>query len=137
MNVRTGPFLAALTLVLAASGCNSRLVTVTGTLTYKGQPVPSTRVKFFPDDGSRRATGLTDDNGKFSLRYSRTEAGATRGPCTVVLTYEVSNEEELGSIPPRASPELKAVIGKYGNLKTSPLHYEITHSGQSFAIDLE
>src|SRR5262245_56834534 len=112
MTVRSVWFLEALALlaVVAASGCGSRLVTVTGRLTYKGQPVPSTQVTFAPDGGSRPSKGLTDDQGNFTLRYSRTEAGVSRGPCTVYLEYVVSNEEELREIPPKASGELKAVI---------------------------
>jgi hypothetical protein len=126
-----------LALALGLGGCNSRLVKVTGRLTYKGQPLPSTQVTFFPDDGSRRSTGLTDDNGNFTLRYSRQEAGATRGRCTVFLTYMPSNEEYLGKAPPKASKELKAVIARYGDPKKSPLHYEITGSGDHFDINLE
>ncbi len=127
---------AALVLLLALAGCNSRLVRVSGRITYHGQPVPSTLVTFLPDSGGRASHGLTDDNGNFTLTYSRTEVGATRGHDTVFLTYHLSNEEELKEAPPKASPELKAVISRYGNPETSPLHYEITHSGQFIDIEL-
>jgi hypothetical protein len=138
MNARKTLRLAALALLVAAAGCGkSRLVTVTGKLTYKGQPVPSTRVTFFPDDGGRRSTGVTDDSGNFTLRYSRTETGVTRGSHTVFLTYDMSNEEELGEIPPKASKELKQVIARYGDPKTSNLHYEVKKSGQVIDINLE
>jgi prepilin-type N-terminal cleavage/methylation domain-containing protein len=103
----------------------------------RGRPVPSTLVIFMPDDGSRRSTGVTDDEGKFSLRFSRTQDGAKLGRHTVVLRYEVGMEEELGKIPPKASPELKAVISRYDDPKTSPLHYEITESGQFIDIAIE
>ena len=138
MNARTSRLLAAAALLLlGVGGCSSRLVKVSGRLTYKGEPVPSTLVTFLPDNGSRASKGLTDDNGNFTLRYSREEVGATRGPCTVLLTYYVSNEEELGQIKPKASKELKAVIAKYGDPTKSPLHYEITKNGQFFEINLE
>jgi hypothetical protein len=138
MNARKTWPLAALALVLAAAGCgSSRLVKVTGRLTYKGQPVPSTRVTFWPDEGGRRSTGVTDDNGYFSLKYSRTEQGVTRGRHTVYLTYEVSNEEELGQIAPKASKELKEVIARHGDLKTSKLHYEVKGNGQVIDINLD
>jgi hypothetical protein len=61
----------------------------------------------------------------------------TRGPPTVFLNYVPSNEEESGTIPPKASKELKAVIKKYGDPKTSTLHYEITKSGQFIEIKLD
>ena len=45
-------------------------------------------------------------------------------------------DEELHKIQPKASKELKAVIEKFGDIKTSPLHYEVTKSGQHFEIEL-
>jgi hypothetical protein len=135
MNARTGRSAAAVALLLAASGCGN-LVSVNGKVTYQGQPVPNTEIKFQPDDGSRPSVGHTDDNGNFSLHYSRQEAGATRGKYTVVLRYVPSNEEELGQAP-KASKELLAVIAKYGDPAASPLHYEVTHNGQFIDIKLE
>jgi hypothetical protein len=130
--------ICCLLVLLAVSGCGgSGLVKVTGKLTWKGAPVPSTLVTFQPNDGSRPSKGVTDDKGNFTLRYSRTQAGASRGPCTVFLTYSPSNEEELRKIPPKASPEMRAVIDRYNDPKWSNLHYEITKSGQVFEIELK
>jgi hypothetical protein len=139
MTIRHRWRLPAVALLLALTGCGrSDLVSATGRLTYKGQPVPSTYVKFWPEEeGKRASTGLTDDDGNFTLRYSRQEDGVLRGKHTVFLTYYVSAEEELREVPPKASKELKAVIAKYGDLKTSPLKYEITENGQHIEIDLE
>lgn len=139
MTMRTGWLLAALAPVLALGGCNSSgLINASGRLTYKGQPVPSTYLTFWPaEEGKRASTGLTDDNGNFKLSFSRQEEGVLPGHHTVFLRYYVSMEEELGQIPPKASKELKAVIAKYGDLKTSPLKYEVTKNGQSIEINLE
>jgi hypothetical protein len=136
MKGRITPLAAALAL-LVASGCGSNLVKVTGRLTYKGEPVPSTNVTFFPDDGGRPSHGVTDDNGNFTLKYTRKDVGVTRGKHTVFLRYEVGNEEYLGEIPPRASKEVKEVIAKYGERDKSPLHYEVTRDGDHFDINLE
>jgi hypothetical protein len=128
----------ALALALTASSCNpSGLVSASGRLTYKSQPVPSTRVIFQPEDGSRRSTGLTDDDGHFTLRFSRTETGVKPGRHTVFLRYEVSAEEELRKIPPKASKELRAVIARYGDPKQSTLRFEVTDSGQVFDVQLK
>jgi hypothetical protein len=130
--------LAALLLPLATGGCGGqRLVSVSGRLTYQGRPVPSTLVTFQPADGGRPSKGVTDDDGRFTLRYSRTQDGVSRGSCTAFLTYVVSNEEELHQIPPKASKELKAVIARYGDPTKSTLHYDVTTSGQSVEIALE
>ena len=83
--------------VLALTSCSkSGLVNAKGRLTYKGKGVPSTHVFFWPEEeGKRRSTGLTDDNGYFTLSYSRTEPGVLVGKHTVFVKYYVSVEEEL------------------------------------------
>ncbi len=138
MKTRNRWRLASLALLLAVTGCGGPLVNASGKVTYKGQPVPSTYVTFQPkEEGQRASTGLTDDDGRFELQYSRTEPGVLRGQHTVFLTYYVSVEEELGKIAPKASPELKAVIARYGDAKKSPLRYEIKTNGQFIEIQLE
>jgi hypothetical protein len=134
---RTLPKTAAVVLLfLLAGGCGGPLVSATGKLTHKGHPVPSTLLTFLPDDGGRASHGLTDDNGGFKVTYSRTETGITRGNFTVVVRYIVSAEEELHKIPPKASDDLKAVIARYADPKTSGLRVEITKGGQFIEIDL-
>src|SRR5262249_32890037 len=109
-----------------------------GRLTYKGQPVPSTYVTFAPqEEGKRASVGLTDSDGNFKLSYSRTEPGVLRGQHTVILRYYVDVDEETGKGPPKASKEMKAAIAKYADVKTSPLHYEITKNGQFIEISIE
>jgi hypothetical protein len=138
MNARNTWHWVALGLFLGVSGCSgSDLVSASGRVTYKGQPVPSTLVKFVPDDGSRRSTGITDDAGNFTLRFSRTENGVKRGGQKVILKYEPSGDEELGKSKPKASRELQAIIAKYNDLKKTTLHYEVTTSGQSFEIEIK
>jgi hypothetical protein len=139
MKTRTRWHLLTVALLVAAAGCGgSGLVNASGRLTHKGQPVPSTLVTFWPEEeGKRASTGVTDDDGNFTLSYSRQEPGVLVGRHTVFLAYHVSMEEELGKIPPKAPKELKAVIARYGDLKTSNLHYEIKENGQRIEIDLE
>src|SRR5262249_47483006 len=123
-------------LLPAAAGCGTKLVTVSGRVTYKGEPVPSTLVTFLPDDGGRASHAVTDDNGNFTLKYSRQEAGASRGRHTVFLTYHVSNEEEMGEAV-KAPKELRAVIETYGDPAASPLHYDVNKNGQFIEIKLD
>jgi hypothetical protein len=132
-----GPTLALA--LLAACGCNrSGLLKASGRLTYKGQPVPSTYLTFHPDDKHKRPShALTDDNGHFTVTNSRSEVGLVPGRHTVSLRYFPSGPEDLGQAPPKASRELKAVIAKYGDPDKSPLHVEVTSSGQVLEINLE
>jgi hypothetical protein len=138
MTIRCSRHLLALALVALAAGCGGPLVNAKGKLTYKGQPVPSTYVMFQPEEeGKRASAGLTEDDGTFTLEYSRQEKGVLRGKHKVWLRYYVGVDEELGKIPPKASPELKRVIEKYGNVDKTPLSYEITKNGQFIEIDLK
>jgi hypothetical protein len=137
MNSRTILCLALLAAPLAAGCGGPKFLKVTGRVTHKGQPVPSTQLRFMPDNGERPSNGQTDDDGNFTLRYSRTQEGAPPGGYAVFLTYVPSNEEENHQIPPKASKELRAVIAKYGDPKTSGLHYEVNKNGQHIEIELE
>jgi hypothetical protein len=137
MKMRSGWVLATAVVLTGLCGCGDGRVTVTGRVTYKGEPVPSTEVYFQPDDGSRFSLGKTDDDGNFSLRYSRDEDGAPKGQYTVRLKYAPGAAEETHKGPSKASPELKQVIARYGNTGTSSLHYDITKSGQFIEIKLE
>ena len=131
--------IAPLLALLALGGCNrSGLVNATGRLTYKGQPVPSTYVVFQPEDATKRPShGLTDDDGRFTLTNSKTLTGVYLGPTTVSLRYYVSVDEETGKSPPKASKEMKSVIAKYAESKTSKLHFEVKKDGDFFDIVLE
>jgi hypothetical protein len=127
-----------LILFVAVSGCRGPLVNAKGRLTYKGQPVPSTYVFFWPEEeGKRRSTGLTDDDGHFTLSYSRTEPGVLLGKHSVALRYYVSPEEEQQQIQPKASAELKAIIAQFHDPKASRLQFEVTHNGQFIDVRIE
>lgn len=128
----------ALAVIVAASGCGGpKFLKVTGRVTHKGQPVPNTQLRFMPDNGERPSTGLTGDDGTFTLRYSRNQGGVPPGSYIVFLAYVPSNEEENHTSPSKASKELKAVIAKYGDPKTTPLRYELNEDGQFLEINLE
>ena len=138
MNLRQCLPIAAAFVFLTACGCGGPLVSASGRLTHKGQPVPSTIVTFWPEEeGKRASVGVTDDDGNFKLKFSTTEDGVYRGKHIVFLKYYVTVEEELNKIPPKASKDIKAALAKYGDVKTSPLRYEITKGGQHFDIAIE
>src|SRR5262245_66544643 len=106
--------LAAAAMVLAGIGCgNQGLGNASGRLTYQGKPVPSTLVTFWPEEeGKRASTGVTDDNGNFTLSYSRQEPGVLVGRHTVFLKYHISMEEETHQIPPRSEERRVGKVGE-------------------------
>ncbi len=140
MNLRKRWHLLALAFLVGLSGCSgSRLVKVTGRVTHNGQPVPSTVVRFLPEDmqSGRVSEGMTDENGRFTLRASRKEPGILCGKYSVFLRYAPSGDEESGTTPPKASEELKEVIARYADPRTSGLRYEVTKNDEYFEIELK
>jgi hypothetical protein len=113
-----------------------RLVKVTGRLTYKGEPIPNTDVKFIPEDGGRPSHGLTNKDGEFTLKFTRTEFGVTPGRHTVILTYDAVAEEQLPK-EERVPSALRAAIARYGDVTKSELHFDVKEDDQVIPIALE
>lgn len=94
--------LLAFFLVVSEIGCghNEDLGTVTGTVTLDGEPLADAFIEFIPTSGEGSPSyGRTDANGKYELKFSRSESGAWLGPNTVRITTEdvedVNGEEQF------------------------------------------
>ena len=99
------------------AGCSgSNVVSVSGTLTYKGNPVTNAFINFMPENG-RPSMGETDQNGKFTLIYDPQTKGAQRGKHRVFVEYNaVADANQPGAVPgetPRLSNDLKEFFSKY------------------------
>tara|TARA_R110002111_G_scaffold168038_1_gene233787 strand:+ start:46561 stop:46980 length:420 start_codon:yes stop_codon:yes gene_type:complete len=55
------------------------LAEVSGMVTLNGKPLPKATVMFFPVKEGRVSTGVTDDNGAYSLSYEPSVPGAVKG----------------------------------------------------------
>ena len=94
-------------------GCGSgekppELVPVTGTVWVNGEPAPDMLVTFQPVGGDRGnlATGQTDAQGKYELKYRGEETGAVPGKHRVTIQH--ANEAEVSEdqlLPPRFNTE--------------------------------
>jgi hypothetical protein len=105
---------AAPFLLVTLAGCGgSKIVKVSGTLTYKGQAVKNAYVSFTPENG-RPSWGETDDQGHFDLHFDRKEDGAVTGKHKVSVRPKENTaaEREPGKAPP-VSPEMRAFFNKY------------------------
>jgi hypothetical protein len=119
-SVRASAFALAVCLLLA--GCSkSNVVPVSGTLTYKGQPVTNAYVNFVPENG-RPSMGETDQNGRFTLVYDPQTKGAQLGKHRVFVTHNAAADaSQPGTIPgepPKLSPESKELFSKYSGEKS-------------------
>jgi hypothetical protein len=136
------PRASALTLlacVLLAGCSGSNVVPVSGTVTYKGQPVPNAYVHFVPENG-RPSMGETDANGKFTLTYDPENKGAERGKHRVFFQHNpLADASRPGAIPGETPPlanEWKEFFTKYGPDR-STLKFDITTSTSDLKLELD
>jgi hypothetical protein len=128
-------------LVLLAAGCGSgpKIAKVTGTVTYLGNPVPGLVLHFVPAEG-RASWGVTDQDGRYTLRYDRKTEGVTLGTHKVYFEYRPRTpSEETGlSEGKRALPAyLQDILARYGDEATTPLKRDVTKDGQVIDISLD
>lgn len=120
-----------------------RVVPVSGTLTFKGQPLEHHQVTLQPEDGRRAAVGVSDAAGKFTLGTNDVADGAPPGRSRVAVvfappTVDTSLTASAMDKPvPLPKPKVK-IPTKYNSAQTSNLTREIPEEGQpDLKIDLE
>jgi hypothetical protein len=97
-------------LVLCAIGCGTSKVPVSGTVTYKGQPVADSNVIFTGAGGGeaagKTATGRTDAQGNFTLGTDAPADGAVPGDyvVSVVPNMPEPKEGDYSAAPPPPFP---------------------------------
>ena len=114
---------------LVSIGCSnpdSKYAKVTGTITYKQQPVEGANVTFLPvDSGGEPASGRTDASGTFSLTSSQAVGGG-RGVLPGEYLVIVSKR-----LPPKDpddpnEPAVELFPAKYSDPGTTDLRVTIT-----------
>lgn len=125
------------------SGCGPSGPTVyevSGKVTYQGKPVPGATVTFQPEQG-RPSIGVTDDEGKYFLRYTKDVNGALPGSHKVFITFdgrpstpEAEKAFVLGELT-QIHPEQAEIAEKFGPRTQEPIRKEVTQDQQ--VIDLE
>lgn len=129
-------------LMLAGCGGNELgTVGVTGTVTYKDQPVAGANVTF-ASEGNPLALGTTDDKGVYTLTTSG-NPGAVPGQHKVYISkIESSGDtsqlkpEDMASMSGSNAPEAKSLIPKkYNNPATSGLTATVTENASDNVFD--
>ena len=123
----------ALLLVAIAGGCGRRdMGRVSGTLTFKGQPVPKAAVKFLPQ-GRPAGAGETDETGRFVLNTLQKGDGAFKGTC--IVTVMPVPEFLPGSIEPKPRPDISS---KYRVHETTPFKADVVAGKDNvFTLDMQ
>ncbi|MBA2115072.1 carboxypeptidase regulatory-like domain-containing protein [Bremerella alba] len=121
--------------VMTAVGCGGEkydnLGEVSGTITLDGEPLKHAVITFQPK-GGRPAYGKTGEDGKYTMRYTGSQAGATVGMNSVTITNGgEKRDEESGKV----WFQKEEVPSKY-NSKTT-LDYDVQPGQQTHDFKLE
>jgi hypothetical protein len=132
----------AFIVLLGGCGNNERnLQPVSGTIRYKGQPLPNASVAFVPDEnGVRGATATTDHEGRYRLTSFEINDGARVGTYRVAIravdrSDETPDNPRLDQLNPKPRKVLTPV--RYAAIDTSGLTAEVAHGKKNvFDFDL-
>ncbi len=117
-------------LLLLPWGCNRgsevKLVQVTGTVLFDGQPLPDARVVFQPTAGGRPSLGTTGADGSYTLRYMEGAEGAITGPHKVLIsTFIEPDTDSSDPVKQAGRPErIPAEYNTQSTLTTDLLEYD-------------
>ncbi len=134
---------ALLASILCFSGCGDpKAAPVSGKVTLDGKPVAGAYVAFEPASGKRVATGLTDENGQFTLSCYDQNDGAALGLNRVAIVkmdeaVETATTEGMDELetelrldaPTPASQWL--IPQKYASFDTSELTFTVNKRNES------
>jgi hypothetical protein len=129
---------------IVASGCggNAKTSPVTGRVTYKDKPVAKASVSFTPVEGATpAASGVTDEDGRFTLSTFGIDDGALPGNYQVAIIARGPDRPprpgEMGSgMPGEKMPGEPVIPTKYFAPDSSGLTYEVKRGKNQADFDL-
>jgi hypothetical protein len=130
----------AASLAAMIAGCgesNARICRVSGTLTYKGKPIPQIYMRFEPDDLTTKATSMamTDARGRFEMAMGSTP-GVYRGKVKVFCDDPLAAMGAKSQVPAEIEPAYRELCAKYGAGK-STLELTIDKPNSSLQLNLD
>lgn len=129
--------LAVGALLLLCAGCgsgNPLTYPVTGTVTYRGQPVAVAQVMFIADAG-RSASAVTEDDGTFTLTTFDLGDGALEGSHRVTIA-KIESLPAQDAANPYGRGARSLLPARYGNPDQTPLKEEVKKGKNEFRFDL-
>lgn len=138
-----GPAVTA-SLLLVVAGCGGPSVgDVSGTVKFKGAPIPNGRITFYSQVGRKEAQGGRIQDGEYSV------AGIAVGPAQVsVETFGSAAADTGGKTPkdidisgfkgmvPSTGGKKVDIPARYAQPNTSKLEYEVKSGKQTHNLDL-
>ena len=140
MNAKTLVPLMVSPLLLVVAGCgdsNSKMCEISGTLTYKGKPIPGVYLRFEPDDLATKSTSMavTEADGRFEMFVGSTP-GVFKGKVKVFCDDPLAAMGNRTPVPPDIEPDYRELCAKYGAGK-SKYEITITESDSNLELKLE
>lgn len=144
--------LVALPVVFSLAGCGKseygETARVTGTVTYKGKPVPNMMVNFMPtaEKGGRPSWGKTDASGKFEMVLDADNKGVVRGHHKVYITPPATTIDGGTSKASKAAlakdagltqEEMLDIRTKYGAEEVTKYEVDVKNDPEVIDIKLE
>lgn len=116
------------------SGNFPKTVPVSGTVTYKGNPVSGMMITFLDADrnGSRPASGITDESGHYRLTTFQNNDGAIPGEKKVQINVVPPGDADA---PVKFAEPTVQIPERYNNSETSGL--TATVENQNTVVDLD
>jgi hypothetical protein len=130
------PVLAFLCFSLAGcSGGDPNICQVSGTLTYKGKPIPGIYLRFEPDNFDTKATSMaiTEANGHFEMLMGSTP-GVYKGKIKVFCDDPLAAMGAKTEIAADIEPAYRELCAKYGAGKST---HEITIEESNSNLELK
>lgn len=129
--------IAALSLLLPACGSSGpEMASVSGKVTYEGNPVTKGTISFQPlDPAGRPAVGEIGPDGSYSLQTEVPGDGALLGEYRVAITAR--EDVILDYIPKKPVPPKLLVPKKYEDPGTSELKAVVKSGSNDFPFDLK
>lgn len=126
--------LAVSLVLLAGLGCGGKKATVTGQVSYRGNPLPSGSVNFF-DDSKNIVGTATIANGSYSM------ANVPPGHVKISVTTPIVPQADRRHPPPKDMPGGQSAPSvpiplMYGNPEQSGLAYDVQPGKQEHEIKL-
>jgi hypothetical protein len=148
LSLRVAPIMS-LPILLTLAGCDKgdypEMAKVSGTVTYKGKPIPNMMVNFMPTEG-RPSWGKTDANGRFEMIYDSDYKGVKIGHHKVYFTPPAttidggSSKESTKALAAAAGltpEEMGELRKKYGKEETTKLEVDIKEDKSDLKLDLD
>lgn len=146
--VRVAAFVT-LSVMFAFAGCGKgdypEMARVSGTVAYKGKPVPNIMVNFMPTEG-RPSWGKTDDAGRFEMVYDEDYKGVKIGHHKVYFTPAVftidggaskASRKAIAEATGLTSAEMLELRSKYGSESDTKLEIDIKKDPEVLKLNLD